>query len=373
MLHDDIDKILKRGRWAPQPPQPPIEPKPFRCEMFDVVASVHEAAHCLWNYVHHEPVHTVEINKQGRGGGEFKATPDSGTVELSEDDDLETRVRQDGRILGAILDPATRAAWLKQLPGFVVSRHAQRRFGAKGEFYDRLCSHDDLIVERVINLMVADPAERRRLHDQVECEAREFVDRHWPEIEKLGNVLFERRRLDKHEIEAVLAAPKQSEPEFRRRQDGYISPAPCLDARTIGAYHESGHALVAVALNQKIKKLSVNSDGTGLCRVAQLPTTQNRKALLNYCAVASGGGIAASRLTGENRWGVQDHKNIENALAGLSTRDAVQVLQEARKLAERIISQNWGSVRSLAHELHRRGEMDGTEVASVLSGFRAAA
>jgi hypothetical protein len=70
---------------------------------------------------------------------------------------------------------------------------------------------------------------------------------------------------------------------------------------------------------------------------------------------------------------VADHKNIENALAGLSTREAVQVLHEARKLAERIITENWDSLRSLARWLHSRGEMSGTEVTSLLSGFRAAA
>jgi hypothetical protein len=376
------DKNFERGflpigdspaQRAAAPEPPPIEPEPFqRLEMFDVVASIHESAHACWNYLRGEPVHSVEITKQGRGGGEFKATPDSGTVELSEDDDLETRVRQDGRILGAILDPATCAQWLRQLPGFVVSRHAQRRFGAKGEFYDRLCGHDGLVVERIINLMVADPAERRRLHDQVECEAREFVDRHWYEIEKLGNVLFERGRLDKHEIEAVLAAPKQSEPEFRRRQDGFIAP-PCLDASLIGSYHEAGHAAVAVSLGQKVKRLSVNPDGTGLCRVAQLPTTQNRRALLHYCAVASAGGIAASRLTGENRWGAQDHQNIETKLGEVDIREAVAILHEARKLATQIIDARWSDVCTLARKLRQRGEMDGAEVTSLLSGLRAAA
>jgi hypothetical protein len=374
MLHDDIDRVLRRGIYAHQPPQPPrIEPEPFRrLEMFDRVAAIHESGHCCWNYFNNEPVHTVEINKRGLGGGEFKATPDSGTVELSEDDDQQTRLRQDGRILGAILDPATRAAWLKQLPGFAVGRHAQRRFGAKGEFYDRLCGHDDEVISRIITFSTSDPVERRRLHDQVECEAREFVDRHWYEIEKLGDVLFERGRLDKREIEAVLAASKQSEPEFRRRQDGYIAP-PCLDARLIGAHHEAGHAVVAASLNQTVTKLSVNSDGTGLCRVSQPSTTGNRKALLNYCAVACAGSIAASKLTRENRWSMGDHQNMERALGEVGIREAVSIMHEARKLAARIIDENWGSLRTLAHELHRRGEMDGAEVASLLSGFRVAA
>jgi hypothetical protein len=354
VLHDDIARNLKRGIYAPQPP--PIAPEPFRCEMFDVLASIHEAAHCLWNYVNHEPIYTVGINKQGLGGGEFKAAPQSGTVELSESDDQQTRLRQDGRILGAILDPATRAAWLKQLPGFVVSRHAQHRFGAKGEFYDDVCAHDDLVVSRVIDLMTSDPAERRRLRDQVEREAEEFVRKHWRDIERLADELFEHGSLNRAQIEHVLA--KQSEPEFRRRQDGFIAP-PCLDASVIGAFHEAAHALVALALNQKIKKLSVNPDGTGLCRVAQLSTAQNRKALLDYCAISCAGSIAASKLTGQNRWSGGDHENTERALAEVGIREAVSIMHEARKLAARIIDENWDSLRTLARRLHSCGEMDG--------------
>jgi len=130
---------------------------------------------------------------------------------------------------------------------------------------------------------------------------------------------------------------------------------------------------IATTLGQKVQRLSVNSDGTGLCTVSQPSTTGNRKALLNYCAISCAGSIAASRLTGQNRWSDGDHRNTERALGEVGIREAVAIMHEARKLAERIISQNWGSVRSLAHELHRRGEMDGVELASLLSGIRAAA
>jgi hypothetical protein len=170
----------------------------------------------------------------------------------------------------------------------------------------------------------------------------------------------------------ILVAPKQSEPEFRRRQDGFIAP-PCLDARTIGAYHESGHALVATTLGPKVQRLSVNPDGTGLCRVAQLPTTQNRETLRNYCAVSCAGSIAASKLTGQNRWSLGDHQNVERALGEVGIREAVAIMHEARKLAARIIDENWDSVCSLGRRLRQRGEMDGAEVADFLSGLRAAA
>ena len=68
-----------------------------------------------------------------------------------------------------------------------------------------------------------------------------------------------------------------------------------------------------------------------------------------------------------------DHQNMERALGAVSIREAVLIMHEARKLAERIIDENWDSVRALARQLRQRGEMSGAEVASVLSGLRAAA
>jgi hypothetical protein len=375
------DKNFERGflpigdspaQRAAAPEPPPIEPEPFRrLEMYDRVAAIHESAHCCFNWARHEPIHSVEINKQGAGGGEFKALSSS-KVELSDGSDARQRASEDAPIIEALKNPATCAQWVRHLPAFAVGRHAQRRFGAKQKVFDDACAHDDEVISRIINLATSDPAERRRLHDQVEAEAAEFVRLYWPEIEKLGNVLFERGRLDKHQIEVVLGPPKQPEPEFRRRQDGFIAP-PCLDASLIGAYHEAGHAAVALELGQTVTKLSVNSDGTGFCRVHYPSTTKSRQNLVRYCAVSAAGSIAASRLTGEDRVSMGDHENMERALGEVSIREAVLIMHEARKLATRIINENWHDLCVLARRLRHRGEMDGAEVISALSGLRAAA
>jgi hypothetical protein len=257
------------------------------------------------------------------------------------------------------------------LPAFAVGRHAQHRFGAKQKVFDDACAHDDEVISRVINLATSDPAaERRRLHDQVEREARGFVDRHWPEIEKLGNVLFERGRLDKHEIEVVLAPP---EPEFRRRSDGFIKPIKELDPSVELSYHEASHAVVAAALGQKIRKVALDKAG-GFCRVAQPSTMGNRKALLDFCTVACAGALAVSRLTGVDRVSMGDHRAMECKLAEAGTLvEAISILREARRLAEQIVSARWSDIATVARRLHQRGELDGAEVADLLSGFRVAA
>jgi hypothetical protein len=139
------------------------------------------------------------------------------------------------------------------------------------------------------------------------------------------------------------------------------------------AFHESGHAVAAAKLGQKIRKVVLDAGG-GFCRVAQPSTTGNRKAIRDFCAVACAGSIAANKLTGKNYWSAGDQADIETKLdeAG-SLIEAISILREARALATKIIGENWDSVSTLARELRRRGEMSGVEVTNLLSDFCAAA
>jgi hypothetical protein len=222
MLQDDINAVFGIGPYARRLYQPPpIEPAPFRrLEMYDRIASIHESAHVCYNYFRGEPVHSVEINKQGVGGGEFKPLPTS-RVELSSDgSDPQQRANEDAPILKAIADPTTCVQWIAHLPAYAVARCAQHRYGAKQQMFDDACAHDDEIISRVIGLATPDAMARRELRELVECEAEEFVRRHWRDIERLADELFKRGFLNRAEIECVLA--KRSEPEFRRRQDGYL-------------------------------------------------------------------------------------------------------------------------------------------------------
>jgi hypothetical protein len=91
VLHADI---AYRLGYRPLPPVPvvPREAPTIRSELFDQLAGIHESAHCVWNWVRRDPVYSVEIEGRGLGGGEFKATPTSGTVQLRDHDDCK-RVR----------------------------------------------------------------------------------------------------------------------------------------------------------------------------------------------------------------------------------------------------------------------------------------
>ena len=98
----------------------------------------------------------------------------------------------------------TRRSWCKHLVGFAAPKFAQHRYGAKSRCFDDLWSHDDLIIDRVLAAISSSPADKGRLLAAIEDEAREFVDAHWTAIERLANVLFEREKLNRDEIAAVL-------------------------------------------------------------------------------------------------------------------------------------------------------------------------
>ena len=85
------------------------------------------------------------------------------------------------------------------------------------------------------------------------------------------------------------------------------------------------------------------------------------------------GSIAASKLTGENRWSMGDHQNIERKLAEVDTVEAISILREARAVATRIIDERWDGVCPLARRLHSCGELSREDVANLLPEIRVAA
>jgi hypothetical protein len=139
---------------------------------------------------------------------------------------------EDLMIMSALVDEETCREWLYELTGFAVSKAAQHRYGACGEFYDHACAHDDLIIDRVIGIITKSPQQARRYRQETDWRAEGFARRHWAKITQLANEIFKHGRLDRQQIEAVLAPPTVvpramprragDEPNFFRRCDGYF-------------------------------------------------------------------------------------------------------------------------------------------------------
>ena len=106
--------------------------------------------------------------------------------------------------------------------------------GARGAFYDAVCEHDYLVIDRVLNAITRDPETRRRYRAEIEHRAKVFVVGYWREITRLADATFKHGRLDRAQIEAVLAPPRVvaramprragDKENFYRRCDGFLMP-----------------------------------------------------------------------------------------------------------------------------------------------------
>jgi hypothetical protein len=93
--------------------------------------------------------------------------------------------------------------------------------------YDRVCEHDDRIIDGIKS---AEQARRYRV--EIEHRAEEFVRQYWRALTRLADKIFKHGRLDRQRIEAVFAPPPLvaramprrpgDEPNFFRRCDGYF-------------------------------------------------------------------------------------------------------------------------------------------------------
>jgi hypothetical protein len=110
----------------------------------------HEAAHCVFNYINGQRVHDVSISP-GHGAGEFRSVPNPRT--LADEDTPEGGAELIGMMMAAC-DAETRRQWLRDVVGYAVGRAAQRKFGAKDEYYDSFCWHDYRIINRVLDAII---------------------------------------------------------------------------------------------------------------------------------------------------------------------------------------------------------------------------
>ena len=157
MLLNDIARSLNPHlEWNAPPRQPRPAPE-FRCEMFDVIAAHHEAAHACWNFFHGTPIYDVQINGEGLGGGEFRATPGP-KVELSDGSDIKQRATEDLRIMAALVDENTREEWLRHLPGFACPKYAQHLLVLAALFTMRFAS---MIISLLIAFSMRSPVIQR--------------------------------------------------------------------------------------------------------------------------------------------------------------------------------------------------------------------
>ena len=135
------------------------------------------------------------------------------------------------------------------------------------------------------------------------------------------------------------------------------------------AYHEAGHAVVALALGRPVQRVSVLPDRArlGHCEFKKGKYKPSEDWLEREILIALGGVAAEARLTGDYAWdgAARDHRYVHGlAVQRAGERQAARLIQRLLAKAEHVLAHegNWRSVELIAAELLERGVISGRTV-----------
>ncbi len=132
------------------------------------------------------------------------------------------------------------------------------------------------------------------------------------------------------------------------------------------AYHEAGHAVVALALGRPIHRVSVLPDGQflGLCQFGKGVFRPSEDWLEREILIALGGIAAEARHTGNYAWdgAARDQQYVRRlAEQRAGERQAERLERRMLAKAEHLLARqgHWRAVELIAAELLRRGVISG--------------
>jgi ATP-dependent Zn protease len=132
------------------------------------------------------------------------------------------------------------------------------------------------------------------------------------------------------------------------------------------AYHEAGHAVVALALGRPVQRVSVlpDRDFLGHCAFGKGVFRPSEDWLEREILIALGGLAAEARRTGTYAWGEasRDRQYVRQlAVQRAGERRAERLERRLLAKAEHLLAQegHWRAVELIAAELLRRGAISG--------------
>jgi ATP-dependent Zn protease len=132
------------------------------------------------------------------------------------------------------------------------------------------------------------------------------------------------------------------------------------------AYHEAGHAVLALVLGQPVQRVSVqpNRDHLGRCEFAKGVFRPSEDWLEREILIALGGIAAEARHTGEYAWDQagRDQQYVQRlAVQRAGPRQAERLQRRLLAKAEHLLAREdlWLAVQRIAAELLRRGTISG--------------
>lgn len=132
------------------------------------------------------------------------------------------------------------------------------------------------------------------------------------------------------------------------------------------AYHEAGHAVVALILGRPVERVSVLPDRelAGHCRFGKSVFRPSEDWLEREMLIALGGIAAEARYTGNYAWegAARDQRYVESlAEQRAGARRAERLQRRLLAKAEHLLAQegHWRAVELIAAELLRQGAISG--------------
>jgi ATP-dependent Zn protease len=135
------------------------------------------------------------------------------------------------------------------------------------------------------------------------------------------------------------------------------------------AYHEAGHAVVALILGRPVDEVSVlaNRDFLGVCKFGKAGVRPSEDWLEREILIALGGIAAEARHTGNYAWDAagRDQRYVRNlAIERAGERRAERLQRRLLAKVEHLLTQepHWRAVVLVAEELMRRSVVSGRAV-----------
>ena len=140
-----------------------------------------------------------------------------------------------------------------------------------------------------------------------------------------------------------------------------------IDARTLTAYHEAGHAVMAICLGRSVQKVSIvpNKTRLGACEMKKGRFQPSNDWLEDEVLILLGGVVAEARLTGRYNWqgAGQDLRGVRRltlSRAGDETR-AEKLERRLLAKAEHLLGDEatWRTAEQIAAALLERETISG--------------
>jgi ATP-dependent Zn protease len=132
------------------------------------------------------------------------------------------------------------------------------------------------------------------------------------------------------------------------------------------AYHEAGHAVVALVLGRPVQRVSIMPDRetAGQCEFGKSVFRPSEDWLEREILISLGGIAAEARHTGDYAWdgAARDEQYVRRlAVQRAGERQAARLQRRLLAKAENLLSKagHWQAVERIAAELLQRGEISG--------------